>query len=163
MSHYSLRKREIEINKYKKLHNFYKYFNVSNTINSNNTLKRTLKPPNDYLDYFKKVIRAILMKKLECKKCKLDNVIRFYIERKAHRFLRETYKINRFFKSTTLLEDFEIPKNLGSYVIKNFRINNWTHSSKEGIIPCGIGLKFDIIKIFNFSNKFLDILEKLKN
>ena len=144
MSHYSLRKREIEINKYKKLHNFYKYFNVSNTINTNNTLKRTLKPPNDYLDYFKKVIRAILMKKLECK---LDNVIRFYIERKAHRFLRETYKINRFFKSTTLLEDFEIPKNLGSYVIKNFRINNLTHSSKEGIIPCGIGLKFDIIKI----------------
>jgi hypothetical protein len=160
MSPYSLRKREIEINKYKKLHNFYKYFNVSNKIH---TLKRSQKPPNDYLEYLKKVINSILMKEVESKKGKLDNVIRFYVERKAHRFLRETYKINRFFKSTTLLDDFKIPKYFGSNMITNFRISDWTHSSRVGIIPCGIGLKFDIIKNYNFSKKFLDILEKLKN
>jgi hypothetical protein len=162
MSHYSLRKKKIEINKYKKLHNFYKYFNVSNTISYKTSKRCQSKSPNDYLDYFKKVISSILMKKMISKKVKIDCAVRYYVERKAHRFLKNTYKINRFFKSTTLLDDFKIPICFGSYQITNLRINDWRDSKKGGIIPCGIGLKFDVIKIFNFSY-INNILEKIKN
>jgi hypothetical protein len=158
--HYSLRKKKNEINKYKKLHNFYKYFNVSNTISSTTSKRCQLNSPNDYLEYFKKVISSILMKKILSKKVKIDCAVRFYVERKAHRFLTQTYRINRFYKPTTLLEDFKIPICFGSYRITNLRINNWTDSKKCGIIPCGIGLKFDVIKTLNFAY-INNILEKI--